>query len=761
MDERAAREKLSEISRKYGLYEGYVRFLAGEAKKRGLWKEYGEKLSSLYLRLKQGPIRMAVIGESSTGKSTLINAFAGDFVAPENAGVCTAQPIYMMRHDEPGTFVRPYSPTEGGLPEVREVWGTARLLTRQYGAKAAKGVSGGVQPFVYVSGGAMPRGVTIVDTPGLNAASADTETTFGLFEHLAYAPEGVRDVPEIILYVTRQHNLLQTEQDAIVRMRELGADMNSCFLVHNDFQQAYTVTPESFEKVSEGALEGLSKSLAALMGEDAPAPEAQPAEDYDAWNFDSYLEDEDDGRDERVFSLNAMLARMQYVTTDDGVYNVLKYPPEGMTVEEFTSWKALNAEDTTQNQLALVRDLWVEQGHSGYAPMLSITQAVERRALELAEQGDGLCDVLSAADALGEALLKDCVRHMERSETPVGREDLDALRGLIIRAKDVIAAFAAEDGAFAAGVREACEAPQVAVVLHNSKVDLTIDSIKGKKFSLLDLGSLFVGVAYPIAWLVPLARYLLRDDLPKRYGKLIKDRGLGGRDLDALFDGTPSAAGVGALVQIISDLAAPLSEELRPDMEQMQMLARDGIAKCQQAIDDANSRMIEIETEFIDLMKLPAGRALRTETSFFDGERATKAFAERIAYLHPELELPEQDELGERVRGLMYKMKNSGAVTMFNAKNRVYEGIVCSVIREAVEALRMPLEQPDCGVTAMIDALAKPVRAAWRELFEEMNRAYDALEKTHSARTDEQAQQLKAKRAELAAQFEQAKSGAY
>ena len=73
-----------------------------------------------------------------------------------------------------------------------------------------------------------------------------------------------------------------------------------------------------------------------------------------------------------------------------------------------------------------MRDQWIAQGHSGYAPMQALRDAIERRALRLAGQG-GLSDVLDAADVLAREILSDCAAAIDASASPVPRDELDAL----------------------------------------------------------------------------------------------------------------------------------------------------------------------------------------------------------------------------------------------------------------------------------------------------------------------------------------------
>ncbi|CUR54397.1 conserved hypothetical protein [metagenome] len=111
------------------------------------------------------PLRLAVVGRVSTGKSTLVNALVGRRVAPTSAGECTKVVTWyrygepdqarLVLHDGRSLRVRLVDralPDELGVPasEVArlEVWLTSRAL----------------------------RHLTLIDTPGLGTTNEDQET---------------------------------------------------------------------------------------------------------------------------------------------------------------------------------------------------------------------------------------------------------------------------------------------------------------------------------------------------------------------------------------------------------------------------------------------------------------------------------------------------------------------------------------------------------------------------------------------------------
>src|SRR5690554_4268056 len=72
-------------------------------------------LDSLARRLEE-PLRVAVAGMVKAGKSTLINAIAGDEIAPTDAGECTRTIMWFRYGDRPSATVHPVTGRPYSLP---------------------------------------------------------------------------------------------------------------------------------------------------------------------------------------------------------------------------------------------------------------------------------------------------------------------------------------------------------------------------------------------------------------------------------------------------------------------------------------------------------------------------------------------------------------------------------------------------------------------------------------------------------------------
>lgn len=108
------------------------------------------------------PVRVAVVGRVSTGKSTLVNALVGRRIAPTRAGECT-RVVTWYRYGTPDSAqlhlrdgsTRPVRFVEGGLPEDLDVpaehvaWLEVRLASGPL------------------------RTLTLIDTPGLDTVTAE------------------------------------------------------------------------------------------------------------------------------------------------------------------------------------------------------------------------------------------------------------------------------------------------------------------------------------------------------------------------------------------------------------------------------------------------------------------------------------------------------------------------------------------------------------------------------------------------------------
>lgn len=384
------------------------------------WEGFGAKLSALYLRLKQGPVRAVIMGQTSSGKSTLINAFAGDFIAPESAGACTLIPIWLMNHQSNATQINKYHRQQDRLPTF-EIVGPGELIAQHHDIRSSNAPDDGSLPYVLVSSGSFPRSVTLIDSPGLNASREDTDRLHQLFEVPVYATDTEKDLPEIILYVTSMaNNLSDSEKNDLRRLMDCGIDPQHILIVKNEFRQAYDLQLSSYEAVDPTAVQGLAKSLYSLLLPEAPESFGSMGfGSFDAWDTLPQPVMSEAEAAEHVFCVNALIARLHYVQRDNGVYDPTHFPPKGCTQEIFD--KLLEAKrDERQLQMLRVRDARKASGHSEYQPMRQLIDAIEAHAATLADRDTHrLQEALRALDRLQNEILHAILHEMDQQVDPL------------------------------------------------------------------------------------------------------------------------------------------------------------------------------------------------------------------------------------------------------------------------------------------------------------------------------------------------------
>lgn len=140
-------------------------------------------LRQAWLRLRQGPVRTLVMGVSSAGKSTLINALVQNIVVPE--GNYTTSPIPVWIYSGKYSNQNPYTTI------IEEQDGEfLKKTTSQYGHitkycynPSQAGAGAGQREFentisaaINVDSGIVSEsGITLIDTPGIEASQADND----------------------------------------------------------------------------------------------------------------------------------------------------------------------------------------------------------------------------------------------------------------------------------------------------------------------------------------------------------------------------------------------------------------------------------------------------------------------------------------------------------------------------------------------------------------------------------------------------------
>lgn len=163
-------------------FERYEALAEALCRQTGL-PETVRRLERLRARLRQGPVRLLVVGVSCSGKSTLINALAGEFVAPEGNYVTSCVPLWVtgrrpdsennlplfntLNWGEDGSFCAKTTSQANALGKLCHVLDYKVQVPEGLEAVTAQ-VSGG---FLWDSG------LTLVDTPGIGQQAADDTQT--------------------------------------------------------------------------------------------------------------------------------------------------------------------------------------------------------------------------------------------------------------------------------------------------------------------------------------------------------------------------------------------------------------------------------------------------------------------------------------------------------------------------------------------------------------------------------------------------------
>lgn len=167
------------------------------------------------------PLRVAVAGGVSSGKSTLVNALLGQQMAAVDAGECTRL-VTWFRYDHRERI------------EVRLRDGSARTVGFAPGHRVPSSV--GVDPDevagidVWLSNEGL-RQVSIIDTPGLNTATTENEATsrsfLGLEESARTDAGAVMGQADALVFLTPQ--VRSADAELLARHRDLsrGSDLSA------------------------------------------------------------------------------------------------------------------------------------------------------------------------------------------------------------------------------------------------------------------------------------------------------------------------------------------------------------------------------------------------------------------------------------------------------------------------------------------------------------------------------------------------------
>ena len=177
------------------------------------------KIQNLVKKIQSDAVVVAIAGEFSTGKSSLINAFMGTELLPTSAKVCTSLPtrIRTTKNGKPVQFLAVR--IDGTKSEM-----SIKEFTQTVGPKAFDGGASGVTEVeIHVPVGEGLANVELVDTPGVNDAGLRGEQIT-----LDYLPRA-----DAVVFITRVDQLLKASEMRFLQERIASLDLQKTILVLN------------------------------------------------------------------------------------------------------------------------------------------------------------------------------------------------------------------------------------------------------------------------------------------------------------------------------------------------------------------------------------------------------------------------------------------------------------------------------------------------------------------------------------------------
>ena len=314
-------------------------------------------LRHLEPRLRQGLVRIAFVGVTSTGKSTAINALIGQLALPENPSVSSPIPVWIGYQDQEASQAEIYLTKKGGLERT-----TCDLKTfkREYCYNIEDIANRDRSRYNAVEFGAIKTmspllegGLTIIDTLGIAATTVDSRKTIRVLK------EGM----DAVVFVTKSANLNLDERRFLyqyilgcrgAQSHTTGGEIEpfqavspeNLFFVYNDWYgvPAKTAFQESVRNLFRSSGLGLDEDAISRLAND------------------------------NVFFVNAFQGRLGAL----GAYPYVECAPEGSTAEALDSLQEL--EDYEKEELDY---------SDGAAQLLSqsgipeLAEAITRKAWQL------------------------------------------------------------------------------------------------------------------------------------------------------------------------------------------------------------------------------------------------------------------------------------------------------------------------------------------------------------------------------------------
>lgn len=374
--------------------------------------------------IRQGLVRVMLIGQTSCGKSTLINAMMEKIIVPENRAVSSPIPVWIGYHESDEAEILIYNkqgePENGeGDTQGDEVAGFIRNFCYRIDDRdSAEGTAR--ERFDRVDYGSillrarlLEGDVTVIDTPGISASTVDNAKTIKALE------DGV----DFVVFLTRNNQLNADEVDFLHRYVIGDAEghvvshpvpARNLFFVNNP-HGAMTPMEHVFldtQPVHGGKACGVRPFLRSIGSEK---------------NGIARLSEEETEQivKENVIFLNARKARVGRL----GAYDYEKYAPAGCSEEELGEMRKLARFEEKyaarqEDRAKLTKDSNIEalEEAVGKAAAAAKAEVVSRR---ICEWKDMLLAVRQAADEKVAAASMDVsvIRDRKRSLEEIKDKD--------------------------------------------------------------------------------------------------------------------------------------------------------------------------------------------------------------------------------------------------------------------------------------------------------------------------------------------------
>ena len=315
-----------------------------------------QRLQEVWFRLQQGPIRTLVLGVSSAGKSTLINAAVGELVSPEGINATSPVPVWIYSDDaekidkiwRSGNIYREQNKKVQNKKIVISLYEYLIYFCYTPNDISVKDRRLKYEPFEAIKIRTANKVLgdpcfTLIDTPGINAnENEDTLRT------IRTADRGF----EMLVFVADNANLHETEVNFI---QNLMQNKDNCFLKDSLFVVHNVKDPMN----GIGENDSFNTSVFSVFGQNM--------------------------NQEHIHHINLLEARFDAI---DEPYPYLKCFPNGTIEKEFEEYK--NRDNFEKENFAIHKALYTDDKCPAFLELKKMLSALNARAKELCKSPDSI-----------------------------------------------------------------------------------------------------------------------------------------------------------------------------------------------------------------------------------------------------------------------------------------------------------------------------------------------------------------------------------